>query len=184
MELGDIADQVRQGLLDLAVLIQNMGAGQVKGLVQFVNPVQGPVMNLQLGLLMTLVRSADGNQLESYINEASRIERLHLDAPTFSAAASPAPSSDAGNLDQGNDGGGSDKNEMDQFSALYYVYALQDVLRSLSIAQFTKIFDILASCSRIEQLRTLEQLQQLLTQLLPESLGTLQQELSRVPVGS
>lgn len=184
MELGDIADQVRQGLVDLASLIQNLGAGQVKGLIQFVNPVQGPNMTLQIGLLMTLVRASDAGQLENLINEAGRIERFHLDAPTFSASAS---SSSAGFGDAGQPGFGgndSDKSDVEQFSVLYHLYSLQDVLRSLSITQLTKIFEILPSSSRIEQLRQLEQLQQLLTQLLPDTLSTLQQELARVSPGA
>jgi hypothetical protein len=184
MELGDIADQVRQGLLDLAQLIQNLGAGQVKGLVQFVNPIQGPYMSLQVGLLMTLVRSMDPGQLENFVNEAGRLERLHLDAPTFSASAPPNPNGGFPEDDQPQNGHPSNKSELDQFTALYHLFALQDVLRSLTIAQITKLFEILGSMSRIEQLRNLEQLQQLLTQLLPENMAALQAELTRVPAGT
>ena len=180
MELGDIADQVRQGLLDLCMRLQALGAGQVKGLVQFVNPVQGPHTSLQIGLIMTLVRAMMPSQLENFITEAGRLERLHLDAPT-AVSGSGAAFGDAG---QPQDGGVSEKNDLEQFTLVYHLWQLQDVLRSMSITQLTKVIEILPPSSRVEQLRHLEQLQQLLTQLLPDNLANLQQELAQVPPGS
>jgi hypothetical protein len=157
MDLG----QIRQTLLDVCFVIQHLSAGQIKNLCQFVAPKNW--VDLNITQISNLIRAAGEPDLERLIEEASK--RFNVD--------DSGPDQDKVDLD------------VEQFVEVYHMALLQHLLKNLTDSQLMKLWQVLpASGNKIEQLQYLEQIQQLLVQISPDNLQTLQVELRQVAPGA
>jgi hypothetical protein len=157
MDLG----QIRQTLLDVCFVIQHLSAGQIRNLCQFV--ASKSWVDLNITQISNLIRAVGEQDLERLIDEASK--RFNVD--------DSGPSSDNTDLN------------VEQFIEVYHLALLQHLLKNLTDSQLMKLWQVLpASGNKIEQLQYLEQIQQLLVQITPDALQTLQVELRQVAPGT
>jgi ankyrin repeat protein len=66
--------------------------------------------------------------------------------------------------------------QLECFGSLFQMFSLQELLHSFSFVQLLKFFEVIPSGSQRQQLHLIQQLQQLFTQLTPETLDSLHQE--------
>lgn len=71
--------------------------------------------------------------------------------------------------------------QLECFGSLFQMFHLQELLHSFSFVQLLKFFEVIPSGSQRQQLHLIQQLQQLFTQLTPETLESLHQEVQDAP---
>ena len=71
--------------------------------------------------------------------------------------------------------------QLECFGSLFQLFHLQDLFHSFSFVQLCKFFEVIPSDTQRQQLHVIQQLQQLFTQLTPETLDTLHQEVQDCP---
>jgi len=160
--------KIQQGMIELLLLLQGLGASQIRGLINFVNP--NVTVDLLIDTLIQLIKKASIKQLERWLVKAV--------PQSFDNPEEPDP-------DKKDD----EHNKQVQFTVLYLVYQLQTLFKTLSLNQLMKLFEILSLVqpnvsSTDHHSRVLQQLQQLLSQVEPEAMTGLHEEISQSSPGT
>lgn len=165
--------------MKLLLLVQSLSQGQIQGLCNFIDPFSSNNGVLQPGLLLSLVRKMSLADLERIAADASQ--------KYFISQRGDDKEYEGSNQDDYSDTMSDiSKDENLQLTYLYHLHSLQELLFDLPVSCLMKLMEILPSGQdlRLLQIQQLEQIQQLLTQLDPDTLKALKKELSLVPPGT
>lgn len=172
------ASALQSSLVKLLLLVQSLSQGQIQGLCNFIDPFSSNNGVLQPGLLLSLVRKMSLADLERIAADASQ--------KYFISQRGDDKEYEGSNQDDYSDTMSDiSKDENLQLTYLYHLHSLQELLFDLPVSCLMKLMEILPSGQdlRLLQIQQLEQIQQLLTQLDPDTLKALKKELSLVPPG-
>jgi hypothetical protein len=161
--------ELQNSFLDLCKFLQQLTPGQLKAICQFVNP--NAAFDLDFQLLSEWIRKSSFEQLQQLISLAAK--RFYLQENYNIEATNNAHTKILPHDYQ---------SEIEHFIQLYHIHALSRLLRDLSRQQLILLFDIVPNnIFQMEQLQLLQQIQQLLVQLHPETLRELRDELAESP---
>jgi len=163
---------LQQELIELILLIQNLTPSQIKGLCQFCFIER----NFQEGWLIVfskLLLRATSNQVEDLLALSENI--FDLNQKNEAEARLKPLASEFGILV---------KDLVDKFNFLFQVFHLQGLLQSLSILQLMKLFEVIPPGPTVQQEQLLNQIEQLFSQLQPETLSSIHKKMEEAQPGT
>jgi hypothetical protein len=154
---------IQQRLLDLLAILLHFSPVQLRELCLFAQSDSGCRYELWLPQLVPLLQKITPQQLQALVSytenkEEDEESQLFVDklAMEYSIPSVELKAT---------------------FSLLMSLYLLQDLLQKVSISQLMKLFEVIPEAVPIQQLQLLQQIQQLLGQLLVETLQGLKQKM-------
>jgi hypothetical protein len=171
--------QLQQDLVELLIMIQNLNPLVVKQLSDF---VEGNVQCGHFPQLLLLIQKASVQQIDvriSILKLTFRKDLIALSSDDSSKVAAAQrdlkPLAEEVSIPL--------KELADSFNTIIQIFHLQGLLQGLSILQLMKLFEVMPPGPVVQQKQLLDQLQQLLGSLQPDTLTNLHQQIEQAQPG-